>query len=56
MTMEDLIIKKIQGGFLAVKNGNAEPKSIAPWLNRLKPINPGMYEEFLQKYKSVINK
>lgn len=52
--MEQILIKKIQGGLMGIKLGTKEPKEVAKLLNMLKPINPGMYDEFLEKYKKVI--
>jgi len=53
--MEELIIKKLTGGLLGMKNGTKKPTDVAPWLNKLKPINPGMYEDYLVKYKETLN-
>ena len=52
--MEETIIKKIKGGIFGIKQGTKQPKDVAMWLNKLKPINPMMYEECLQQFKAVI--
>jgi hypothetical protein len=52
--MEQQLIKKITGGLMGIKLGTKEPKDIAILLNKLKPINPGMYEEFFEKYKNLV--
>jgi len=54
LTMNDILIKKIQSGIFGIKLGTKEPKEIASLLNRLKPINIAMYEELLAQYKLVI--
>ena len=54
--MEELIIKKIIGGLMGMKNKTKEPKEVAMWLNKLKPINPGMYEDYFNKYKLLVRK
>jgi hypothetical protein len=54
--MEELVIKKITGGLLGLKNKTKEPKDVAPWLNRLKAINLFLYEDYLVKYKELIKK
>jgi len=51
--MEEVIIKKIIGGLMGLKNKTKEPKEVACWLVKLKSINEGMYEEYLVKYKSL---
>lgn len=54
--MEDLLIRKIKGGILGIKNGNKEITEVAPLLNKLKNVNEGMYEELLQYYKVALEK
>ena len=54
--MEDLLIRKIKGGILGIKNGNKEITEVAPLLNKLKNVNEGMYEELLQDYKVALEK
>ena len=55
--MEDLYIKKIKGLTMQIKSGKLEAKDskIGVYLNKLKPLNIGMYEELLNKYMVVIN-
>ncbi len=52
--MEELLVKKIRGGILGIKNGTKEPKEIAPFLNTLRPINPFLYEDLLRDYSSAV--
>jgi hypothetical protein len=54
--MEQQLIKKITGGLFGIKIGTKEPKDVAALLNKLKSINPGMYEEFFEKYKQLMVK
>lgn len=51
--MEQLVVNKIIGGLMGIKNGTKQPKDVAPWLNRLKGINEGLYEDYLAKYKKL---
>lgn len=55
-SIEDLYIKKIEGGIRAVTNGTKTPKDseCAVYLNKLKPMNLGMYEDLLEKYKTAV--
>jgi hypothetical protein len=52
--MEDLLIRKIEGGIRGIKNGTKDPKEIAPLLNRLRGLNEGMYDELLKSYKKAL--
>ena len=51
--MEQLVVNKIIGGLMGIKNGTKQPKDVAPWLNRLKDINEGLYGDYLVKYKKL---
>lgn len=55
-SIEDLYIKKIEGGIRAVTNGTKTPKDseCAKYLNKLKPINEGMYLDLVEKYKTAL--
>jgi hypothetical protein len=52
--MEEMLIKKIKGGMLGIKNNTKEPKEVAVLLNKLKTINKPMYEELLNDYKKTM--
>lgn len=52
--MEELLIKKVKGGILGIKNGTRQATEIAPLLNRLKGVNEGMYEDLLDDYKKAL--
>ena len=52
--MEEILIKKIKGGMLGIKNNTKEPKEVAVLLNKLKDINKPMYEELLNDYKKTM--
>lgn len=55
--MEELLIKKIEAGIRKIRNGNALPAEInlGVLFNKLKPINPYMYQDLLNNYKAVLN-
>lgn len=53
--MEDQLIKKIKGGILGMRNGTKHPKEVAPLLNKLKPLNVGMFEELMNDYKKAFD-
>jgi hypothetical protein len=56
--MEEILIKKIESGIRSIKFGTQTPEtaSVGVWLNKLKDINKGMYDDLLNNYKAVINK
>jgi len=51
--MEQVIVKKIIGGILGIKTGTKEPKDVAFWLNKLKAVNPYLFEDYFTKYKDA---
>lgn len=55
-SFEEELIRKIEAGIRALRLRTKEPKDTgcAVALNRLKEINVGMYEEYLQKYKKAL--
>lgn len=52
--MEELLIKKVKGGIFGVKNGTKDPAEIGHFLNRLKPLNEGMYDELFGEYQKAL--
>ena len=55
-TAEEMYVRHIENGIRAIRMGTKEPKdTLAPVsLNKLKDINKGLYEDYLEKYKNVI--
>jgi hypothetical protein len=56
MSSEDICIRKAKAGTTAIKNGTKTPQEaeVGKFLNRLKPLNEGMYDELLTEYKAVM--
>jgi hypothetical protein len=56
--MEQLLIKKIQGGINAIKGGRKSPKEagLGTAFKKLKDINEPMYDDLIEKYKSAVAK
>ena len=52
MTTEEMYIRKIENGIRAIKLGSKTPEEaqVGLFLNRLKPLNEGMYQEHLKNY------
>lgn len=56
MSAEELYIKNIESGIRSIKLKNTPPKdTLAPAsLIRLKTVNIGMYESYIEKYKTAV--
>ncbi len=39
---------------MGIKNGTKTATEVGPWLNKLKPINEGMYNELFLKYQEAL--
>lgn len=52
--MNEILIKKIKGGIMGIKNGTKQPQEVGKFLNMLKDINKPMYEELLNDYKAAL--
>lgn len=54
--MEEIYIKNIQNGIRAIKLGTKTPAeaNVGVNLNKLKPLNEGMYQEYLAKYVAQV--
>lgn len=56
MTLEETYIKNIESGIRAIKFGTKSPSEakVGFNLNRLKEVNPGMYEDLMRDYKKAM--
>jgi hypothetical protein len=56
--IEELSVKKIRIGIRQIKNGTVTPEeaSLGFAFNKLKDLNEGLYEDFLEEYTKVVNK
>jgi len=56
MSIEELCIKNIEAGIRALRLRTKTPSetNVGANLNRLKEVNIGMYEEYLEKYKKAL--
>lgn len=56
MTTEEIYIKNIENGIRALKLRTKTPQEthVGIFLNKLKGLNIGMYEELLEKYKKAL--
>ncbi len=58
LTTSELYIQKIEGFTRSIKLGSKTPTEVAPqissFFDKLKPLNDGMHEELMGKYKKVV--
>lgn len=56
---EGIYIKNVENGIRGIKMGTKKPEDVAVTvssnLNKLNPINKGMYDELLVKYEKIVN-
>ena len=55
-TCEEIYIQKVEAGIRSIKMGSKTPNDaqVGMWLNKLKPLNIGMYDDLLEKYKNIM--
>ena len=55
-SIEDTYIENIENGIRAIRLGTKKPDetNVGYNLNRLKPLNPGMYDDLIAKYKNAL--
>lgn len=58
LTSSELYIRKIEGFTRGIKLGTKKPievaSEISTYFDKLKPLNQGMYEDLMDKYKKVV--
>ena len=56
MSTEEMYIKNIEAGIRALKLRTKTPSetNVGINLNRLKGVNPGMYDDYMAKYKTAL--
>ena len=54
--IEELSIGRIEGGIRGIKMGTKKPEDarVGYFLNKLEPLNVGLYEDYLEKYTKVM--
>lgn len=48
--MEQLLVRKIKGGFIGMKNGSKEGSEVWKYIKKLKEINEPLGEDFETQY------
>ena len=56
MTTEEIYIKHIECGIRAIKlkTKNPQEANVGKFLNKLKEVNEGLYEDYIKKYQRVV--
>ena len=57
-TIEDLIVKKLDGGIRGLKHGTktVEEAKIMYYLEKLLEVNEGLYEDYFENYMKIKSK
>jgi hypothetical protein len=55
-TCEEIYVSRIENGIRAIRKGTKTPNEVNVhlWLNKLKNLNDGLYDDLLAKYVKVI--
>lgn len=55
-TCEEIYISRVESGIRSIKLGTKTPNEaqVGLWLNKLKPLNDGMYDDLMDKYKRIM--
>lgn len=56
VSCEELYIKHIENGIRGIRMGTKTPEDarVGVYLNKLKPLNPFMYDDLLEKYSKCL--
>jgi hypothetical protein len=56
MTLEEIYVKHIECGIRAIKLGTKKPEdaNVGKFLNKLRDVNDGLYDDLLERYRNVI--
>jgi hypothetical protein len=55
MTIEETYVKHIKSGIRGIKHGTKKPEevNIGKYLNKLRDVNEGLYDELFERYQLV---
>ena len=55
-TCEEIYVSKVEAGIRGIRLGSKTPNEaqVGLWLNKLKTVNDGLYDDLFQKYKNVL--
>jgi hypothetical protein len=53
---EEIYVSRIEGGIRSIRMGTKTPNEaqVGLWLGKLKPLNDGLYDDFMEKYKNIM--
>ena len=56
LTSEELYIRNAENGIRAIKMGTKTPEiaEVEKYLNYLKPVNKGMYDDLKERYERIL--
>ena len=53
---EEIYVNKIEAGIRSIRLNTKTPNEaqVGLWLGKLKPLNDGLYDDFMEKYKRTM--
>jgi hypothetical protein len=53
---EEIYVSRIEAGIRSIRMGTKTPNEaqVGLWLGKLKPLNDGLYDDFMEKYKNIM--
>ena len=52
--MQDMLMRKVKGGLMGMRQGTKTPEEVFKLLKMLKNINEGVYQELLNDYMETV--
>jgi hypothetical protein len=53
---EEIYVSRIEAGIRSIRMGSKTPNEaqVPVWLNKLRLVNDGLYDDFMEKYKNIM--
>ena len=53
---EEIYVARVEAGIRSIRMGSKNPNQaqVPVWLNKLRLVNDGLYDDLFQKYKNVL--
>lgn len=53
---EEIYVSKVEAGIRSIRMGSKTPNEaqVPVWLNKLRLVNDGLYDDYMQKYKNIM--
>jgi hypothetical protein len=53
---EEIYVSRVEAGIRSIRMGSKTPNEaqVPVWLNKLRLVNDGLYDDYMQKYKNIM--